>query len=72
MAHPTLSLKSAPQGQLALDLEPQGHSRELEVQGHSQLIPQGKDNLRSRVEVIIATGLLFAIFALAVAVMWVA
>jgi len=70
MAAPTL----APQGQLALDLDPQGQlSRELEVQGHTQLTPQGKDDLRlSRVEVMIATSLLFAIFALAFVVLWTA
>ena len=67
MADPTL--KPAPQGQLALDLESQGPFRELELQGHS---PQGKDDLRSRVEVMTATSLLIAILAAAVAVMWVA
>jgi len=68
MAAPTL----APQGQLALDLDPQDPlSRELEVQGHTQLTPQGKGDLRlSRVEVMIATSLLFAIFALAFVVLW--
>jgi hypothetical protein len=61
MADPTLTSKPAPQGQLALDLEPEAQlSGELEV-----------DEVRlPRVELIIAGSLVFAILAIGGVVLW--